>query len=74
MIALLTPFKEARLRAGLSQRDLEALSGVSKSTISSADRGMVPASRDHAIRLADALGGIPLSDLGWEAHLKTAAT
>ncbi len=53
--------RDARQRAGLSQRDLEALSGVDQSSISRMERGRVPGMRlDKLARVAMVLGGLLL--------------
>jgi transcriptional regulator with XRE-family HTH domain len=53
--------RDARQRAGLSQRHLEALSGVNQSAISRMERGRVPGMRlDKLARIAMVLGELLL--------------
>ena len=50
-------FRNGRVKAGLSQRRLAALAGVSQSTISRMERGLILGMRfEAAIRIAAAIG------------------
>ena len=55
-------FRKARLKAKLSQQDIERLSGLPQQYISSVERGQQNPTLETMTRLADAVGQ-PLSEL-----------
>jgi putative molybdopterin biosynthesis protein len=56
--------KQIRLRLGMSQKDLAAIAGVSRQTISGVESGQYAPSTTMALRLANALG-CQVEDLFW---------
>lgn len=56
--------KQIRLRLGMSQQDLAAISGVSRQTIGGVESGQISPSTTVALRLAKALG-CQVEDLFW---------
>ena len=57
-----TNFLKARLAAGLSQQEVERLTGIRQHYISTLERGLENPTLDTMTRLAAALG-VPLADL-----------
>lgn len=49
-------FREARRRAGLSQKDIERLTGTSQHYVSTIERGLENPTLDVLTRLAEAVG------------------
>lgn len=67
MVAVGARFRNGRLQAGLTQRQLAALSGVSQSVISRFERGLnTGMSVERLVKIANALG--PYFPFGFCPH------